>query len=255
MNDQLQKVNDSKGISLRMCFLSKENITSDDLDKFLNELKLEKEDLEDYVENTEGITNYSCDVCEEPCVGDFRQYHIKEKSWTRYNDVCKECTEQNKYDGTDEYRIYKCPKYNQTLSYNYEIISLKQINETDYLYVVEEQNLYSSHQDIHYYLKYYKNGKIILDHELNTYNPYFGCIVKSLQLVDDTIKIIYNEKHCECEVWLIIDENNKSHNIYLKSKPSAYARSQNEDVEYHEIGKIVKFIKDGRTMEKLSYWN
>lgn len=98
----------------------------------------------------------------------------------------------------------------------------------------------------------YDNGNIIIDREMQTYNPYFNIDVLSLDFIDNVAMISYHEKHCVCSVKII--PNEKKHNIYLKSKPNTFSRSQNENIKDHDIGEIIEFIKNDVIMENKTYF-
>ena len=232
--------------------------TDEQLNEFMLSLNITNEYLFDLIPNTERKTEYRCDFCREDCFGDVYRFEENESKngriWHTYmKDMCEICHEKDPKPLGENDRLCKCPVYDGDESYKYKITALKKLSETEYLYVIEEANM-SSNQDIHYYLKYFKNNTIILDHELQTYNPYFGCKVTNLQKINEnTIQITYYEKHKSCIVDIEYDEK-KSHKIFIKSKPKSYARSQNESTRYHEIGKIVKFVKDSKEMIELCYW-
>lgn len=137
--------------------------------------------------------------------------------------------------------------------YNYKIIALKKIDNGKYLYVVEEKNNDNFNNDIHYYFKYYENGYIVMDHEIQSYNPYFEISIYKMELNDDIVQVEYSEKYKCCTVDIKIDRENK-HKVYMKSQPHEFSRDQNESTRNHEIGTIVKFIKAGKEMKMLSYY-
>ena len=81
----------------------------------------------------------------------------------------------------------------------------------------------------------------------------FDIEVYTLDLIDDIVMISYHEKHCTCSVK--IKQDGKNHNIYLKSKPDAFSRKQNETTKDHEIGEIIEFVKSCQIMENKTYFS
>lgn len=235
--------------------------TEEEIDMFLKSLNLKKNDLCDKVINPENFIQNICDYCSKPCHGITYRYKIKvfykskakrDKYYYAINNMCKKCN--NKNNEFSEF-IGHVNHYNN-LYYNYDIIAINKISTNEYIYVVKEYTTGNDGDvDIHYYLKYYKDGKIFLDHELQTYNPYFGCDIIDIQFKKDEniIKVIYSEKHQICEVDLEL-QYDISHNILLKSKPQSFSRSQNNNTSNHEIGKIIKFIKNGVISENNKYF-
>ena len=250
-----------------------DNITEDNINIFFNELNLTKDDMKDYTLNTKRNSGYVCDFCKEKCYGDVRQYttkFINDKS-TKFiiyrgpRDMCEKCYDKdtiNNYPSIQMnatlYKTIICNKYEEDTSYDYTIMALKvfqdsNTNNTNLLYVIEEKNINDMYQDIHYYLKYYKNKKVVVDYELDTYNPYFGCDIISLNLNENIITVEYYEKHKTCKVSVMEDGN--THNVYLKSQPKTFARCQNTNVKSHNIGKVIKFLKNGKENKNLNYFN
>ena len=241
-------------------------------DELLSELKISKDDLKDYVLNVDGITYHYCDFCGEDCVGEFYKIkNIEITNYTHFKDMCRQCFKNNplsetadnlpvyqyedfwKHINKDHIAIIKPPIYAEQKSYDYDIISVKKISDHKYIYVVEEINIYTHVQDVHYYLKFYDNGNIIIDYELDTYNPYFSVDVIYLDYVDDVVTIKYHEKHCCCCVK--VKPDGRTHSIYLKSKPQTFSRAQNLETKDHNIGEVVEFIKNDKIMENKNYFN
>lgn len=140
--------------------------------------------------------------------------------------------------------------------YNYEIIALLKIDNGEYIYVVEELEDTSDIVDVHYYLKYVSNGNVILDWEIDTYNPYFGVSVSYINYdsVDRIIEIHYSEKHYVCKVKIAIPNGNKKHNNYWICKCNAYSRKQSPEYKDQEIAEVIEFIKNDKIMIGKSYF-
>lgn len=238
-----------------------------EIDNFLNNLGFDRTYLTDRIIDADETTTYICDYCEKECYGDVYRYKFMEyinrilngenKQISTYyiKDMCRECKKSNISIQENEifFEIDSMSKYHK-LSYDYTIEALMNIADNEYLYVVKECSFGNTYNvDIHYYLKYYKNGKIYLDHELQTHSPYFGCDIIDLELNNNIAKITYNEKHYICEVTLEFNYDN-SHEIFLKSKPRCFSRSQNVNTKNHEIGKIIKFTKNGVISESNTYF-
>ena len=141
-----------------------------DVDELIKLNKIEKISREAYTYINETIINKNttlnskiCELCKKN----------KTTSMTKYIDVCIKC--QNKETIPLEY-CTRCDaiEYLDELSYEYKFIFIKKISDNEFIYIVEEKNFDMENQDIHYYLKYFLNDKIILDHELQTHNPYAG---------------------------------------------------------------------------------
>jgi hypothetical protein len=224
--------------------------TEDKINNLLTELGLKQDDLTDRIVNVDEITDYTCDFCFKICHGDV--YRYSRYKYSNSKDMCKVC-KNNGMDNNLNIELYEIDETSKmlNLSYDYKIIALIKYEDDSYLYVVEESDLDSSYLDIHYYLKYYKNKKILIDYELQTYNPYFGCVITYLEMIDNVVKVTYVEKHHECKVYITYDEN-IFHDIYLKSKPKEFARCQNDNVKHHEIGKVLLFKKDDKIMSGYS---
>lgn len=129
-------------------------------------------------------------------------------------------------------------------TYTYEINGLLMITDSKFLYVVEECGDHDGDQDIHYYLKMFDSGKIVLDWELYSYNPYFGCNTLDLQWDEknNIAYIRYSEKHKIYKCAIKPVSFDKGHQIYLKSQPNEFSRSENSDCANHELGKVVEIF-------------
>lgn len=221
------------------------NEPNNDFEQFLSLLELTENDFLVLRDNEDMCDGYYCDNCKEELIGNF--YKLK------YEDVCLMCHQTN----PENYKNHKRVIHSLSESYKYEIIYLKKINDTSFVYVVEEQNCDCNNQDIHYYLKYFKNSKIIIDHEVCTYNPYFGIYDITVDVLDETndvFEMFYREKHAKCSVQIksIPSQIEKGHNVY--SQPSCYTRSGNDLCKDHELGEIIQFKKNEKIMESKRYF-
>ena len=129
----------------------------------------------------------------------------------------------------------------QDRSYQYFINMLYKLNDDIYCYIIRQNNYNESYLDIEFILKVYYKGKIIIEKELLTHNPYFGFYVSYIDydLNKQIIHIIYQEKHYECEMFVQVDvDNDNSHTTFIKKG--------------QECGTLIKFIKDGK--EQKNYW-
>lgn len=136
--------------------------------------------------------------------------------------------------------------------YFYDITFCTKLKDNEYLYVVEETNHESGTGwvDVHYYLKYYKDGLILIDWELESYNPYFGCDVKKLYKNDDGIHLEYREKHRYCKAILVPASDSEGHQDYVVSQPNKYARSQNTQLHQQQHrGTVIEFWKGDKQMK------
>lgn len=233
--------------------------------ELLNALGLTMTNLNDLIENTNMKTTYICDFCQSDCIGDIHS-SISPNDLGGYGwiDMCDVCYKKFRIDQMSDikFKLTKCNKYDEQNSYVYKIVKVKKISNNEFLYVISEENLNAFNKDVHYYLKYFLNQHIFLDWEIDTYNPYFGCDVLSLDLeqkLDENkepifiAKIKYSEKHKICEVQIKSDYK-KSHKKYLGSKPNTFSRSQNEKTSGDSIGTVIEFIKAGKQMESLKYF-
>lgn len=210
--------------------------------ELLGVLNLKREELRDnYLNNIK----YYCNYCNKICVGLF--YQNKNKN------ICATCFKMVNVPN-NRYKIIINEKYNRQLSYKYSVIAIKKVSATKYLYIIEESNYVENFQDIHYYLKLYSNGDIIIDYELQSYNPYFGIHDIELDIDNnDIVTIKYEEKLSKCIVKLKPTFN--SHTVYLKSKPNRFFRAQNNDVKWHEVGDILEFSVDGKIKKNKNYFD
>ena len=67
------------------------------------------------------------------------------------------------------------------------------------------------------------------------------------------IEICYNEKHGNCQVKLQVVENEK-HNIFLSSMTREFSRAQYHNVSCHNLGKVISFVKNGKSMSNNRYF-
>jgi hypothetical protein len=225
-----------------------------DLQDLFQTLGLKEEEMNDFIPNTNRETNHICNYCSFDCYGDVYTFYIREtKTYQERKHMCEICYDNRQDKSIKENYKEECSIYLLKLSYAYKIIALNKINNTEYIYVVQEENLNENDQDIHYYLKYYKDGYIYIDHEIQTYNSYFGCQINTIEkLQDDIIHVNYNEKHNQCDVQIKMNVHQK-HQIWMKSKPNTYLRSQNNLSKEHEIGEIIQFMNNNTISKTLSY--
>ena len=81
--------------------------------------------------------------------------------------------------------------------YEHDIIAGSVVNEGEKLAWVEEVSKNDSgFVDVTFTLKGVINGKEIINWEVETYNPFFGCHVSWLKWYGDKVALLYEEKHC-----------------------------------------------------------
>ena len=122
-------------------------------------------------------------------------------------------------------------EYDVENSYQYFICILNKLDNDTFCYIIRKNNYNKSNLDIKYILKVYSKGNVIIEKEILTYNPYFGIRILNLNynLDDKIVHIVYQEKHCECEMF--VQATDTSHATFIK--------------EGEECGNLIKFIKDG----------
>lgn len=95
-----------------------------------------------------------------------------------------------------------------------------------------------------------------MDHELKTYNPYFGCDIISITINNNLITIKYEEKYSICEVILRPETDpERFTKRLLYSTPNTFSRLLSSLTKNHEIGEIIHFIRDGKEMTNKTYHN
>jgi hypothetical protein len=103
--------------------------------------------------------------------------------------------------------------------YEYKIIALKIISNNQFVYVVERTNkdFTDDAVDTCFYLKFYDNGFITVNWLIRSYNPYFGCRVKTLDYSPETqtVTMTYHEKHGLCMAVITPDMSSKENKDYL----------------------------------------
>lgn len=104
-------------------------------------------------------------------------------------------------------------KYRVTTAYICE-------NDPDkFVYVLYENGCDDSYdRDVHYYIKAVDNGILVVDWELYSYNPYFGCEIAELKWVDDKVVVKYEEKHNIYNVELTPVSKEEGKNIFTDFK-------------------------------------
>lgn len=195
------------------------------------------------------INNVACDFCDihnSLYDGNFIKVFCNNKMM----DACVDCFTKNNLTQATKKQMIELKDWSL---YKYEFVFVAKISESEYIYIVEEKNK-SENIDVHYYLKIVKNKEIILDHEIQTYNPYFGVRDISIEnFTEKEITIKYREKASICEVTIKYDVTTSSKN-YLYSMPDYFARCNNDNVKDHEIGTITKFIKNGIVITNNTYF-
>lgn len=221
---------------LTMCKFKKSNADNND---FFDEM------MSNFEKINIGTFGTQCNLCKQNKCNVY-------KMLVKCINACIKC--QNELNLSIEYcNLRHPPEYDDNLSYKYNIISIKKLNDKKFIYIVEENNFNKNMEDIHYYLKYYNNGNIIVDHEIQTYNPYFGVWNIAIDIDNDNIiTLSYHEKHKPCVIKL--KPNGDNHKIYLKSKPGTSYRSYNEKVKWHEIGDIIEFKVGDKIRENKEYF-
>jgi len=88
-----------------------------------------------------------------------------------------------------------------------------------------------------------RDNKIILNYKIESYNPYFDIEIRDCKVNENTIEIMYREKHSICNVILEFDNNNED-TEYIKY--GLY--------NYNLVGKVLEFKKGDKIMELKSYF-
>lgn len=178
-----------------------ENITnSDDIEKIYKIIGLSNR--KEIILNTkkEHIGIY-CDLCIKKDIYDFiigiRLNYFDNVKY-RNSDICETCYNSDILNAIDKSIYVPIDPPESYPGYEYEIIAAKFITDNIFVYIIHEEN--ASNQAnvlVHYYLKAYNSGKIVADHELYSYNPYFGIDVLKLDWNLDLklISLDYIEKH------------------------------------------------------------
>ena len=118
---------------------------------------------------------------------------LRDRSNTNFNDDIKFVVN---YFGFESNQFDLPNKHDNRLNYSYEIIAAFVNKEQNkFAFVICEDDNNCGNSDVHYYLKAYDNGYVVVDWELESYNPYFGCSVYYLEWIHNSIVLIYNEKH------------------------------------------------------------
>jgi hypothetical protein len=212
------------------------------LQELFSDLELTEDDLFYYPELKPD--RYICDYCDKKTVDKVIAINDVKKP-----DACISCFNHLGLQKADINNLR-----NRDETYVYEIIYTLKLAANEWIYVVYEHDNNNT-IDCHYYLKYYKNGWIILDHELQSYNPYYGCEVESVTINNDLVTIRYEEKHCFCEVTLKPETTSeKFTKRLLYSVPGSSSRLMKPETKSHEIGEIIQFIKDEKEMVNKTYW-
>ncbi len=201
-------------------------------------------------EITELYKRYGCDICNKGVVNyELINGNVVEKidlhkddngicfvKYHKYKDACVSCFNEKSLEEITD--IEKLKERYDTIKYEIEYESKN--NGID-AYVIYEYNNCSSNQFCQYYLLCLKDGKIILNWIIDTYNPYFGVSIKDCIIEDYFIKISYREKHYLCNVTLEYDNDNDDEYV----KYGIY--------NYKPTGKVLEFIKGENVMESKRY--
>ncbi len=183
---------------------------------------LEYNDFHDYhiltkPEELEGHFPQShCHLCDKAL------FSNKYKCISCCHQICSDCNEKGKqkcwcsiktHDRTKEVVV------NHITTLNYKIVAIKKTEDT-FIYVVKFRNCDFSQVDSGYYLKVCRKGKLILNWNIETYNPYFGCHSIKLDWNEDEsmAHIIYKEKHGLCEKYIKLDSEDNE----VKSDTDTY---------------------------------
>src|SRR6266498_741975 len=112
-----------------------------------------------------------------------------------------------------DYRLDYFPEFNEVANKLNELLSAAELFTDEYGYTwrmdagtVDEamkrvawvewkENARTRVVDVHYYLKARDQSGLCLRWEIETYNPYFGCMVGFLKWIDHSVVMIYREKH------------------------------------------------------------
>ena len=136
-------------------------------------------------------TRYDCDECIRRENFDYDKEPTNMFKTTE-GDICNECF------STGKFTLLVNP---EDLIERYDTIHYKQIYSNRFsdidVYVIYEHDNVPGIQHCEYYLLCVRDGKIILNYIIDTYNPYFGVYVIScdVNLQANTVNIKYREKH------------------------------------------------------------
>ena len=176
--------------------------------------------------------NASCDGCIQNCIICYRMccsnkcehlIYDAYKSLHKGKDTCGK---------VHKFRTRKAPKYDRALSYKYIIGQVIKLGDNEYLYDFIEFN-HDRTVDVHYYVKYYKNGEILADIELDGPNPWDGIHIKELAKKGDYIYVKYDGNR---EKTIKPVSPGQGHHIWFKSQPQTYSRVQSEHAKHHQLG-------------------
>lgn len=175
---------------------------------------------------------YECDICET--VANDSMYK------TEKGDACNECFQRESLREITD--IDELKKRYDTI--HYDIPYEKKFEEENVnVYVIYEYNNNSYNKRCEYFLLCLRDDKIILNHKIQSYNPYFGIYIQDCKVNETTIEIMYREKQSICKVILEFDNNNED-TEYIKY--GLY--------NYNPVGKIAEFKKNDNIMEYKSYF-
>lgn len=157
-------------------------------------------------------------------------------------DACLDCF--NKFNLVKEIDAEELKKREDTI--HWTITYTKTIDDINF-YVIYEHNNVPGRQHCIYNLVAIKNGNIILNYELDSYNPYFGIdiIDVTIEQPNNIVKVVYREKHHVCEVKLKFGSDNEITNKYTI-----------DGIYYVEpIGQVIEFINNGKIMKNNRYYD
>lgn len=93
-------------------------------------------------------------------------------------------------------RLNRKPRERDAHGYETELIAaVCNPEQTQYAWVEYRFRELETTVDIQFYLREVKDGNLVTDWIIETYNPFFGCQVQYLAWYEDRIVVIYLEKH------------------------------------------------------------
>jgi hypothetical protein len=249
-----------------------ENSKTDDIKELLNYLNIGENDL------VKGKLNHDkthlfvkCIKCSEENIKG-RLYQSKSENsdgcWHMYKRInyCQKCFENDSSLNVNDFNIIEAPKYVNNDFFTYDITFVRKINNNEYIYVLHEMNNDPDYTYVHYYLKYVKDHLVLIDWELDCYNPYFGCHVNLLEWDSENKSVLigYHEKHkyCKAKIGVKEEEKAKGHKDYLSYvfERQQYEHSLEDDCEEEpperqSLGEVLEFSVDGKNHKSKKYFD
>lgn len=190
---------------------------------------------------------YGCDICmtEARTFVKENNTYIEKINFdsmykTEKGDACNECFHNKSLSEMTD--INELKKRYDTIHYNIQY-EKKFEDENVNVYVIYEYNNNTYNQHCEYFLLCLRDNKIILNYKIESYNPYFDIKITDCKVNENTIEIMYREKHSICKVILEFDNDNKD-TEYVKY--GLY--------NHNTVGKVLEFKKDDKTIELKSYF-